>query len=103
MCRIWAFRPRKIGETVGQAFVDEVKKRGWDMKNVGAIRVSYDQLPTAVDRVEGAISTLKAAGLPAANIYRRPAGEDGHRSCPQRRDDGSQQACRYQALGRFRP
>jgi len=62
----------KIGETVGQAIVDEIKKRGWDMKQVGAIRVSYDQLPTAVDRVEGAISVLKAAGFPAGNIYDAP-------------------------------
>ncbi|MEF0940881.1 arabinose ABC transporter substrate-binding protein [Rhizobium sp. BR 362] len=62
----------KIGETVGQAIVDEIKKRGWDMKNVGAIRVSYDALPTAVDRVEGAISVLKGAGFPAENIYDAP-------------------------------
>jgi L-arabinose transport system substrate-binding protein len=62
----------KIGETVGQALVEEIKKRGWDMKEVGAIRVSYDQLPTAVDRVEGAISVLKAAGFPAENIYDAP-------------------------------
>jgi L-arabinose transport system substrate-binding protein len=62
----------KIGETVGQALVDEIKKRGWNMNEVGAIRVSYDQLPTAVDRVEGAISVLKAAGFPAENIYDAP-------------------------------
>ncbi len=62
----------KIGETVGQALADEIKKRGWDMKDVGAIRVSYDQLPTAVDRVEGAIAALKAAGVPAENIYDAP-------------------------------
>ncbi|MGO4447776.1 arabinose ABC transporter substrate-binding protein [Phyllobacterium sp. TAF24] len=62
----------KIGEAVGQAMVDEIKKRGWDMKTVGAIRVSYDQLPTAVDRVEGALSALKAAGFPQANIFDAP-------------------------------
>jgi L-arabinose transport system substrate-binding protein len=62
----------RIGETVGQALADEIKKRGWDMKDVGAIRVSYDQLPTAVDRVEGAIAALKAAGFPAENIYDAP-------------------------------
>lgn len=62
----------KIGETVGQALADEIKKRGWDMKDIGAIRVSYDQLSTAVDRVEGAISALKAAGFPAENIYDAP-------------------------------
>ena len=62
----------KIGEAVGQAIVDEVKKRGWDMKDVGAIRVSYDQLPTAVDRVEGALAVLKANGFPEANIFDAP-------------------------------
>jgi len=62
----------KIGETAGQAIVDEIKKRGWNMSEVGAIRVSYDQLPTAVERVEGAISVLRAAGFPAENIYDAP-------------------------------
>ncbi|WP_337268355.1 arabinose ABC transporter substrate-binding protein [Oryzifoliimicrobium ureilyticus] len=62
----------KIGEAVGQAIVDEVKKRGWDPKTVGAIRVSYDQLPTAVDRVEGAISVLEKNGFPKANIFDAP-------------------------------
>ncbi len=62
----------KIGETVGEAIVAEIKKRGWDMKEVGAIRVSYDQLPTAVDRVDGALSVLKANGFPEANIFDAP-------------------------------
>ncbi|MDX3927662.1 MAG: arabinose ABC transporter substrate-binding protein [Shinella sp.] len=62
----------KIGEAVGQAIADEMKKRGWDPKTTGAIRISYDQLPTAVDRVEGAISVLKAAGFPAENIFDAP-------------------------------
>lgn len=62
----------KIGEAVGQAIVEEIKKRGWDPKTVGAIRVSYDQLPTAVDRVEGAISVLKASGFPVENIFDAP-------------------------------
>jgi len=62
----------KIGEAVGQTIVDEVKKRGWDTKEVGVIRVSYDQLPTAVDRVNGALSVLKAAGFPETNIFDAP-------------------------------
>jgi L-arabinose transport system substrate-binding protein len=62
----------KIGEAAGAAIAAEVKARGWDWKTVGAMRISYDALPTAVDRVEGAISSLKAAGLPAANIYDAP-------------------------------
>ncbi|MBK3745306.1 arabinose ABC transporter substrate-binding protein [Paraburkholderia aspalathi] len=62
----------KIGEATGQAISEEVAKRGWDWKDVGAIRVSYDQLPTAVDRVEGGLSVMKAAGLPEANIHDAP-------------------------------
>lgn len=62
----------KIGEAAGQTIVDEIKKRGWDMNEVGAIRVSYDQLPTAVDRVNGALDALKAAGFLEANIFDAP-------------------------------
>lgn len=62
----------KIGETVGQAIVDQIKARGWNMKEVGAIRVSYDQLPTAKDRVEGAISVLKQNGFLAQNVFDAP-------------------------------
>ena len=62
----------KIGEAVGQAIVDEIKNRGWDVNSVGAIRVSYDQLPTAVDRVDGAISILKSNGFSEANIFDAP-------------------------------
>jgi len=62
----------KIGEAGGEAISDEVKNHGWDWKDVGAIRVSYDQLPTAVDRVEGALSAMKATGLPEGNIFDAP-------------------------------
>jgi L-arabinose transport system substrate-binding protein len=62
----------KIGEAVGQAIVDEIQKRGWDMAEVGALRLSYDQLPTAVDRVEGAISVLEANGFPKDQIFDAP-------------------------------
>lgn len=62
----------KIGEAVGEAIAAEIQKRGWDPKTVGAMRISYDQLPTAVDRVDGAIAALKAAGFPAENIFDAP-------------------------------
>lgn len=63
---------RKIGETVGEAIAAEMKVRGWDPKEVGALRISYDQLPTAVDRTGGAEDALKAAGFPEANIFDAP-------------------------------
>src|SRR5258707_13665808 len=62
----------EIGKQVGQAIVDEMKKRGWNMQEVGAIRVTYEQLPTAHDRVAGATEVLLAAGFPKENIIDTP-------------------------------
>ncbi|NII55261.1 arabinose ABC transporter substrate-binding protein [Luteibacter sp. SG786] len=62
----------KIGEQVGQAIADEMKKRGWKPEETGALRVSYDQLPTARERTEGAIEALSAAGFPKDNIVNAP-------------------------------
>src|ERR1700741_542283 len=59
----------EIGKQVGQAIVDEIKKRVWNMQDVGAIRVTYEQLPTAHDRVTGATEVLLAAGFPPAKIF----------------------------------
>lgn len=63
---------RKIGNTVGDALVAEIADRGWDINTVGALRLSYDQLPTAVDRVDGAVDMLEAAGFPADHIFDAP-------------------------------
>lgn len=62
----------KIGQQVGQMMVDEIKKRGWDMNEVGAIKISYDQLPTAKERNDGTLDSLTKAGFPAANVLNSP-------------------------------
>jgi L-arabinose transport system substrate-binding protein len=62
----------KIGEQVGQTIVDEAKKRGWDLASIGAIRISYDQLPTAKDRVDGAIAVLLKNGITDKQIFDAP-------------------------------
>ncbi|WP_132142358.1 arabinose ABC transporter substrate-binding protein [Luteibacter rhizovicinus] len=62
----------KIGEQVGEAIAAEIKKRGWKPEDTGALRISYDQLPTARDRTDGAIAALTAAGFPKANIVNAP-------------------------------
>src|SRR6201987_6181317 len=62
----------EIGKQVGQAIVDEIKKRGWNMQDVGACRITYEQLPTAHDRVTGATEVLVAAGFPKENIIDAP-------------------------------
>jgi L-arabinose transport system substrate-binding protein len=62
----------EIGKQVGQAILDEIKKRGWNMQDVGACRITYEQLPTAHDRVTGATEVLVAAGFPKENIIDTP-------------------------------
>ncbi|NID17425.1 arabinose ABC transporter substrate-binding protein [Luteibacter yeojuensis] len=62
----------KIGEQVGQAIAGEMQKRGWKPEETGALRVSYDQLPTARDRTDGAVTALAAAGFPKDNVVNAP-------------------------------
>jgi L-arabinose transport system substrate-binding protein len=62
----------EIGKQAGQGIAAEIKARGWTMAQVGALRVSYDQLPTARERTTGAIDALKEAGLPVANVIDAP-------------------------------
>lgn len=59
-----------IGKAVGQALVDEMKKRGWKNEEVGACVVTYDQLETTKQRVQGASEVLVAAGFPEAQLYK---------------------------------
>jgi L-arabinose transport system substrate-binding protein len=61
-----------IGKGVGQALVDEAKKRGWDLKKVGFLRMSFDSLPTIKERTDGATEVLVGAGLPKENIFDSP-------------------------------
>ena len=61
-----------IGKQVGDGIAAEIKKRGWNMAEVGAIDVTYEQLPTAHYRTAGAVEALVAAGFPKANIVMAP-------------------------------
>ena len=62
----------EIGKQVGLGLLEEIKKRGWTLNEVGALRVAFDQLPTGRERTMGAIDALKTAGLPAANVIDAP-------------------------------
>ena len=62
----------EIGKQVGQALAAEMQQRDWTFSDVGAIRIAYDQLPTAHDRTQGAVDALLAAGFPQANIIDAP-------------------------------
>ncbi|TDK60464.1 arabinose ABC transporter substrate-binding protein [Sapientia aquatica] len=59
----------EIGRQVGQGLANEMKSRGWNPAEVGAMRVAFDQLPTARDRTMGAVAALKDAGFPVTNIF----------------------------------
>ena len=62
----------QIGLQVGQALADEIKRRGWKMKEVGALRISSNELPTAKERTNGATDSLLKAGFPEENIFEAP-------------------------------
>lgn len=62
----------EIGKQVGGGLLAEIKARGWSPSDVGALRMAYDQLPTARERTQGAIDALKAGGFPAANLVEAP-------------------------------
>ena len=62
----------EIGKQVGQGLAEEIKARGWSLAEVGALRMAFDQLPTARERTQGALDALKAAGLPLANVVDAP-------------------------------
>ncbi|MBN2441005.1 MAG: arabinose ABC transporter substrate-binding protein [Spirochaetales bacterium] len=63
---------RKIGENVGQALWDEFKKRNLDIKDTGAIAISFNELETARERVQGAIASLTKYGFPEKQIFDAP-------------------------------
>jgi L-arabinose transport system substrate-binding protein len=62
----------KIGNQVGQAISDELKKRGWKPEEVGALAITAPNLETARQRVDGASSVLISNGFLAANVFTVP-------------------------------
>jgi len=62
----------QIGLQVGQALADEIKKRGWNINEVGAIRISSNELPTAKERTSGATESLLKAGFLKDRIFEAP-------------------------------
>jgi L-arabinose transport system substrate-binding protein len=63
---------RKIGEDVGRTLADEMKKRGFKPEETAVCAVTFDELATAKERTEGAISALIASGFPKDRIFRAP-------------------------------
>ncbi|MDE1182299.1 arabinose ABC transporter substrate-binding protein [Paraburkholderia sp.] len=62
----------KIGNQVGTAIADEMKRRGWKPEEVGALRITDYELPTAKLRTDGATESLIAGGFKKENIFDAP-------------------------------
>ncbi|MDN7131474.1 arabinose ABC transporter substrate-binding protein [Halomonas sp. MC140] len=62
----------KIGQQVGDAIAAEIEARGWDPEEVAALRITNNELPTAVERTDGATAALLDAGFPESNIFDAP-------------------------------
>jgi L-arabinose transport system substrate-binding protein len=62
----------KIGNQVGQSIADEMKRRGWNPDEVGALQITDYELPTAKLRTDGATATLLANGFKKDNIFNAP-------------------------------
>ena len=76
----------KIGQQVGHAIADEMKRRGWKPEEVAACRITDQELPTARERVAGATDVLLAGGFVRANIFdapQRTTDTRGGRTPPQ--------------------
>jgi L-arabinose transport system substrate-binding protein len=62
----------EIGKMVGRAIVDEMDARDWNISEVGAIAVNFDELETARQRIDGATEVLVAAGFDPRYVFKSP-------------------------------
>lgn len=62
----------KIGESVGETLLAEMRRRGWSAADTAVCAVTFDELATARERTDGAIRVLSAGGLPENRIFRAP-------------------------------
>ena len=62
----------KIGQQVGNAIADEMEARGWNPEQVAALRITNNELPTAVERTDGATEALLESGFSEDNIFDAP-------------------------------
>jgi L-arabinose transport system substrate-binding protein len=61
-----------IGQDQGRALYAEMQRRQWPIDETGVCVVTFEELDTARERTDGAISALKAAGFPADRIFKTP-------------------------------
>lgn len=62
----------KIGAAQGQALHTEMQRRQWPGSETAVCVITFEELDTARERTDGAITALKAAGFPAGSIFKAP-------------------------------
>lgn len=62
----------EIGKLAGKTIADEAARRGWALSDMGLLRISYESLQTAGERINGARDALLEAGLPANRVFDAP-------------------------------
>lgn len=63
---------KEIGRMVGQVALDESRRRGWDPATTGVVALSFHELATASERVEGATAVLREGGFGPASLVDAP-------------------------------
>ncbi len=63
---------RKIGCSVGEALMDQMKRKGWQASQTGMLLVTDDGLNTAKERTDGAAEATTRAGLDPRHVFRSP-------------------------------
>lgn len=63
---------QEIGRMVGAVAVDEMKRRGWTPNDTGVVVLSFHELTTASERVEGATAVLREGGFSETSLVDAP-------------------------------
>lgn len=63
---------KKIGNLVGQTLVEQMKAHHWNVADTALCAITFEELPTAKDRTDGAIEAVEAGGLPASQVFKAP-------------------------------
>jgi L-arabinose transport system substrate-binding protein len=62
----------EIGKQVGYTMYDQMVARGWDPAKTGFMRISFNELPTALDRTNGMTDALLERGFDPKKVYESP-------------------------------
>ncbi|OQY32365.1 MAG: sugar ABC transporter substrate-binding protein [Spirochaetaceae bacterium 4572_59] len=62
----------EIGKQVGFIMKEQMDARGWSQEETGFMRISFNELPTAVDRTSGMTDALLEKGFSEDYMYESP-------------------------------